>query len=156
LACEAIAILYNMRFEVKLASVLTALCLLLPALALAQTDLQSAVRAAITQDPRSAQMSPAQLESLIAVLSEGAQARGMTPEDIAWRPAPTLGSGEAVSDFCAPYPRFLCVMSATYGFYGPDYLMPIWLAVASLLFLLVNALLRHEERAPRAAAPNLQ
>jgi hypothetical protein len=140
--------------KLKLAGVCAALCAF-PLLALAQTqpaqtgDLQSSVRAAIMNDPRTATMSQAQVDAMVAALSQGAQQQGVTPQDLTWHAGPT--SAVTTGNFCAPYPRYLCIMSATFGFFGPDYLMPIWLAVLSLLFLLINGLLRHHERLLRAA-----
>jgi hypothetical protein len=49
-------------------------------------------------------------------------------------------------------------MSASFGFIGSDYILPLWLAVLSLLFLLTNALRTHHDRmnafARPAAAPS--
>jgi hypothetical protein len=134
--------------KLKLAGVCAASLCALPLLALAQTDLQSSVRAAILNDPRTAAMSQAQIDAMVAALSQGAQQHGVTPQDITWSTGPT--TPVTLDNFCAPYPRYLCVMSATFGFFGPDYLLPIWLGVLSLLFLLVNALLRHHERLLKA------
>jgi hypothetical protein len=124
----------------------TALALgaLLPFAAFAQTDLQSTIRTAVMSDPRTASLPQAQIEAMIAALSQSAQREGLTPQDITWRP-----TGEvpvAPTNFCAPYPRYLCVMSASFGFIGSDYILPLWLAVLSLLFLLTNALRMHHDR----------
>jgi len=126
--------------------VLLSLLLALPVLTHAQGDLQATVRAAIASDPRTAGLSEAQIEAMVAALSQQAQAEGVTPQDIEWRPSGEVFAAAGGSEFCAPYPEYLCVMSASYGFFGPDYLLPLWFLVLSLLFLLVNAVRRHHHR----------
>jgi hypothetical protein len=116
----------------------------LPLFARAQTDLQSTIRAAIVSDPRSAQMSSAQVDAMVAALSQSAQKQGMTPADIMWRPQ--TPETRPLADTCGPYPAFLCLLNTSFGLSGPDDMIPLWLAICSLLFLLVNALLRHHER----------
>ncbi|HVU75236.1 MAG TPA: hypothetical protein VHD38_00120 [Candidatus Paceibacterota bacterium] len=121
-----------------------AVAALLPLAAFAQNDLQSTIRAELLKDPRTGVMSRAQIDAMIATLSQNAQQQGLTPQDITWKP--TGDQPVTASNFCAPYPRYLCVMSEAFGFIGADYIIPIWLLVLSLLFLLVNALHKHHER----------
>jgi hypothetical protein len=131
-------------FRMRAAQIILAIGLVAPALVLAQADLQSTIRAQILQDPRTASMSQVQIDAIVSALSQGAQQQGLTPQDLTWRP--TGEQPVAPSNFCAPYPRYLCVMSAAFGFIGGDYIIPLWLAILSLLFLLTNALHKHHER----------
>jgi hypothetical protein len=131
-------------FRIGAAWMILALGLIAPAITLAQADLQSTIRAQILQDPRTASMSQVQIDALVSALSQSAQQQGLTPQDITWRP--TGEQPVAPTNFCAPYPQYLCVMSAAFGFIGGDYIIPLWLAVLSLLFLLTNALHKHHER----------
>ena len=61
------------------------------------SELRETVRAAILADPRSAQMSEADVDSMVAALAGEAEAQGVTSEDIAWRPQDT--PGEPASPF---------------------------------------------------------
>lgn len=127
----------------RIASVAFTIALMSPVLSFAQTDLQATIRAEILRDPRTSSMSQAQVEAMVATLSQNAQAQGLTPQDITWKPT---GDVPVSTNFCAPYPAYLCLMSEAFGFIGGDYLLPLWLAVISLLFLIVNALHKHHER----------
>ena len=130
----------------------TGLLLVLPLFAHAQgADLNSTIRAALYSDPRTAAMSQAQVDAMVAALSHRAQQQGLTPGDITWRPIPP--SGFAAVQTCSGFPTYFCTMSDAFGFEGPDYFIPIWLAAAALLFLLINALLNHHKRLPPVAAP---
>lgn len=102
-----------------------------------QADLQSTIRGVLLSDPRTAQMSQAQIDAMVALLSQKAQQKGLTPADIAWRPLPTAGSGGASS--CAGFPEYLCTINESLGFDGSDYTIPAWLGVASLLLILLVA-----------------
>jgi hypothetical protein len=121
-----------------------AMVLMLPLFVHAQqTDLQSTIRAAITSDPRAAGMSPAQIDAMVGALSQKAQQQGVTPQGITWRP---YTPGSTVVEYCAPFPAFFCTLNASFGFYGPDFLIPIWLAVSSLMLILIVALYRHHRQ----------
>jgi hypothetical protein len=137
--------------------------LLVPMLAFAQGDLQSTIRAELLRDPRTSSMSQVQIDAMVSALSQNAQQQGLTPQDLTWRP--TGSQPVAPNNFCAPYPQYLCVMSAAFGFIGGDYIIPLWLGILSLLFLLTNALHKHHERVnafvktttvPPAVIPPLQ
>ena len=68
--------------------------LLMPLLTHAQATSQTAldatiratIRAAIMQDPRSANLTPAQISAMVTALSAQAQTKGLTAQDIAYRP----------------------------------------------------------------------
>ena len=124
----------------------------LPMFAHAQTtDLNATIRAALYADPRTAAMSQEQIDAMVAALSQRAQQQGITPADITWRPIPP--SGFAAVQTCNGFPLYLCTINDAFGFEGPDYFIPIWLAAAALLFLLINALLNHHRRQPPVAVP---
>ncbi|OGG53945.1 hypothetical protein A3C20_03575 [Candidatus Kaiserbacteria bacterium RIFCSPHIGHO2_02_FULL_55_25] len=126
--------------------------LVLPLLAHAQsTDLNETIRAALYADPRTSAMSQAQVDAMVAALSQRVQQKGITPADITWRPVPP--SGFASVQTCNGFPVYLCAINDAFGFEGPDYFIPIWLAAAALLFLLINALQTHHGRQSNAAAP---
>ena len=125
--------------------------LLVPLISYAQSaDLNSSIRAALFGDPRTSTMSPAQIDAMVAALSQRAQQQGLTPADITWQPIPPSGTTE--SNSCAGFPAYLCTINDAFGFEGPDYFIPIWLAAAALLFLLINALQNHHGRPPNIAA----
>ena len=124
--------------------------LVLPLLAHAQSaDLNATIRAALYGDPRTATMSQAQIDAMVSALSQRAQQKGLTPSDITWRPLPT--SGTTAANSCAGFPVYLCTINDAFGFEGPDYFIPIWLAACALLFLIINALQAHHRRPPVAA-----
>jgi hypothetical protein len=134
--------------------VVASLFLMLPLLVHAQSaDLDTTIRAALSSDPRTATMSQAQIDAMVAALSQRAQQQGLTPGDITWRPLPT--SSTAPTSVCAGFPAYLCTINTAFGFQGPDYFIPIWLAACALLFLLINALQAHHRRLPDAAAGGL-
>ncbi len=112
-----------------------------------QGDLQATIRAAISQDPRAASMSPEQIDSLVGALTQKAQNQGVTYQDIVWRPTPiTDSTQEVVTGFCPPFPQLFCSLNESFGFDGTDYLIPGWLATTSLLLILLVALRRHHAR----------
>ena len=111
--------------------------------------LNATIRAALYGDPRTATMSQAQIDAMVSALSQRAQQKGLTPSDITWRPLPT--SGTTAANSCAGFPVYLCTINDAFGFEGPDYFIPIWLAACALLFLIINALQAHHRRPPVAA-----
>jgi len=60
--------------------------LLIHAQATSQSALDATIRAAIMQDPRSANLSAAQINSMVVALSAQAQTQGLTAQNIAYRP----------------------------------------------------------------------
>jgi len=113
-----------------------ALMLAVPAMAAAQsTDLQSSVRAALAGDPRTASMSQSQIDAMVQALSAQAQSKGITPQDIAWRPVTDAPAAPLVGTCSGP--RLLCNMSAAFGITGPDYLIAVWLGITALLLIFI-------------------
>ena len=123
----------------------TFIALAFPLLASAQTDLSQSIRAALASDPRTNAMTEAQIDAMVAALSQGAAQQGMTAQDISWKPVPTQGGAALASDAsCGGFPAYLCAMSAAFGFTGPDYIFAIWLGVAALLLVFnIGALLEY-------------
>ena len=84
-----IAYPHRARAEVFI-TVLAILFLCMPLFVHAQATSQSAldatIRAAIMQDPRSASLTAAQINAMVAALSAKAQTQGLTAQDIAYHP----------------------------------------------------------------------
>ena len=147
--------LYTIRMKLSVLST-GAVALLVLALATpvvihaqAQDDLRATVRAAILTDPRTAELSETDIEVMVAALTEGAAAQGITSEDIAWRPQE---EGDTTSAACGSMPAFFCTLNQAFGFDGSDTAIPIGLAVSSalLLFLIGSILLHQHGRHPIA------
>ena len=133
--------------------------LLIPLVALAQSDLpasntqagdlRSTIRAELLKDPRAAQMSQTEFDTMVNALTQGATAQGMTPYDIAWRPAETRAEVPANADenaFCAGIPGFLCAATSGFGFDGSNTVIPIALFFTSGLLLFLLYELKHHHR----------
>jgi len=116
--------------------------LTLPALGYAQQDLRATIEAAIRSDPRSAGMSNEQIDALIDGLTEESVRRGVSQEDILWRPQGEMASS-SVHVACV-IPQIFCSINHAFGFDGSDYTIPIWLgAIALMLIFLIAGLLEH-------------
>jgi len=114
----------------------------------AQADLESTIRAAILEDPRTAQMGDAQIESVVEALAQSARQQGLTPSDITWRPR--VQGTERETSVCAPFPAPFCVFGLSFGLFGGDYLIALWLALSSLLLMLIVGLSHHHRTIARA------
>lgn len=127
------------RLRGNVFAVTLAIGCMLPLLASAQsTDLQTSVRAALASDPRTNSMSEAQIDAMVAALSQGAAQQGMTAQDISWKPIPTQGGAAlATQGNCGGFPSYLCSMSEAFGFTGPDSIFAIWLGVSALLLMFI-------------------
>lgn len=143
----------TLALRYTLGMLLFSVALAVPFLVSAQEDLQASVRAAIMADPRTANLSEAQIEAMVATLSQHAQAQGVTPADIAWRPAEDI-QAQSSNVFCGSFPAYLCTISASYGFLGPDYIWPLWLGISSLLLFLILQLRRHHGHVAFAPTPS--
>ncbi len=123
--------------------------------ALAQANdesLEATIRAAVLSDPRSQDMTPAEIDAMVAALSRQAQSVGMTSDDIIWRPAPTDGeaTGTATTQACD---GFLCSLNHAFGFDGSDYTIPIWLgACALMLIFLIGGVMEYHHLHKRKLA----
>lgn len=119
----------------------------------AETDLHASIRAALMEDPQTAQMSEAQLDSMVAALASQAAKQGVTSEDIRWAPGQV---SESAANECGSMPRVFCMLNNAFGFDGSDMKIPIGLGITSglLIILLGIALERHHAhvKAARLAA----
>jgi hypothetical protein len=130
------------------------LCALLMPLALyaEESALSASIRAEIQKDPRSAQMTEAELDALVVLLAQGAQEGGVTQEDIAWRAeraeradvAFVASSQEPV--VCDGFPQFFCTVQTAFGFDGSNYIIPVGLLATSGLLWFLLYELRHHHR----------
>lgn len=127
-----------------------------PHVAGAQTDaeLQTTIRAALLQDPRTAQMSEAELDAMVQALSAQAAKQGISSSDIRWAPGQSDMSAETATNNCGSMPYFFCVLNNSFGFDGSDMKIPIGLGITSglLIVLLGLALERHHMHVKAAKA----
>jgi len=106
----------------------------------ADAELHATIRAAILSDPRTAEMSEAEIEAMVAALSEEATAQGVTAYDIVWRPQ-TEEEGAAS---CNSMPQFFCTLNEAFGFDGSDIAIPIGLGItAAVLLFVIGSILLH-------------
>ncbi|MBV9191270.1 MAG: hypothetical protein JOZ85_12350 [Betaproteobacteria bacterium] len=138
---------------IKILAPLAFLAILAPQLALAQSDLKATIRAELLKDPRSAQMSPAQLDAMVELLANGAQKQGITAYDITWRPNGEKAASLEANPECGSMPGFLCTLNKAFGFDGSNVYIPLGLLITSglLAFLLIE-LLHHHRAHERALA----
>jgi hypothetical protein len=136
-------------------AVLLTACVVLPYISHAQAasdDLQAAIKAALLSDPRTSGLSQLEVEGIVGILADEAERRGITVEDLQWRPQNTEGSfstggaNEAVSDTCGA--SLLCAFNEAFGFVGPDQTIPYILGVASMGLIWIVAEMRHRRRHP--------
>src|SRR3989344_6096780 len=104
----------SMRVSRTAVAISLALLLLAPLTLTAQTgELEDTIRAAILSDPRTAAMSEAEIDAMVAALAQEAATQGVTSQDIAWRPqeegAPTSGETQC---------GIMCALTNAFGFDG--------------------------------------
>jgi len=138
----------DMKFAVAAFFVIAAI---LPALAHAQTppsDLRATIRAELLSDPRSAALSQTQLNAMVELLAQQAQAQGITASDITWRPQ-TFSQNAAASappESCTG--NFTCVMDEAFGFIGPDLVIPFSLGLGAMGLIWIIAEMLHRRHHP--------
>lgn len=138
-----------MRFlRASLASLLFILAVF-PYTALAQTELRDTIRGALLSDPRTFDMPPQQVEAMVDMLLRAAEERGITPEDITWRPQQE--SSFMQTSECGE--GFICGMTDAFGITGDDYTILIMLGASALMLIfLIAAVLEyrhvHREETP--------
>ena len=130
-----------------------ALSLTLPSVLRAEesAELGSTIEAAIRSDPRSSEMSEAQIDGIVQALAEEAGAQGVTTNDLTWRPEEDQ---PAQAGPCGEINDFLCALTDAFGFSGSDLTIPIGLGVSSALLLFVLGMLllhRHGHHPVRGA-----
>lgn len=131
------------------------IALALPLLALAQSsaELSATIRAELLKDPRTAGMSEAQVDAMVSALAEEAQAQGITPYDITWRPSETAEGSAGPATECGYMPQLLCNMNKVFGFAGGNPTIPIILGICSALLIFILAeMIEHHIRRERALA----
>ena len=141
---------YNARMSLSRASLAILVTMLfIPLLVHGQgeTDLSATIRAAIFSDPRTAAMSEEDIDAMVAALARGAEAQGMTSQDILWRPqafqAATEEETGALPEPCVGMPVFFCNLNNAFGLDGSDVTMPITLGVVAALLLFVIGSMLH-------------
>jgi hypothetical protein len=110
-------------------------------------SLSDTIRAAILKDPRSADLSSAQLDALVSALSNQAQAQGMTPQAIAYHPGAFVGTPSTAASYgsCNEISAWLCPLGIALGYGTPDKEVPIGLWITSgLLIVIIWQLRKHE------------
>jgi hypothetical protein len=147
---------YRTRSFIIAALVLAAL---LPAVARAQatppSDLRAIIRAELLSDPRTSSLTQQQLDAMVSLLSQEAQKRGLTAQDLTWHPQTFQGTGASQA---AQQPQdcgssWTCAAAAAWGFTGPDTIIPFSLGAASMALLWVIAEMLHRRKYPHLAAP---
>jgi len=136
-------------------SLAAALLLLLPLIGSAQTTsdsaLQSTIRAELLSDPRTSALSSAQLDAMVSLLTQQAQAQGITASDITWRPQSfSSGAAPAAQESCAG--NFTCVFDEAFGFVGSDTVIPFSLGAASMGLIWILAEMIHRRKYPHLFA----
>src|SRR3989344_8111132 len=133
----------SMRVSRTAVAVSLALLLLVPLTLTAQTgELQATIRAAILSDPRTAAMSEAEIDAMVAALAQEAAAQSVTSQDIMWRPQE---EGGFTSEIGLGSCNMLCKLTNAFGFDGSDVTIPIGLGVSSaLLLFLIGSPLDHQ------------
>lgn len=127
---------------------------LIPLLAHAQTqasDLSATIRAELMQDPRTAGIPSAELDAMVSILTQQAQAKGVTAGDITWRPkdpASFVAEVKQAYDMCEGMPAFFCAFNTAFGFIGPDTTIPFTLGAASMGLVWILAEMIHRRRYP--------
>jgi hypothetical protein len=130
--------------------------LALPLLAQAQTasqdQLRSTILSEITSDPRSQQMTQAQIYALVNALSVKAEQQGLTASALQYRPTTGPSAPPNAGGAFQTCTDFSCSLSQAFGLDGSLPIIPIAFVVASGLFILIFGLMR-EMGHPHAQLP---
>lgn len=127
-------------------ALITLLMLSMPLFVRAQAnDLQTSIRTALLRDPRTASLTASQVDAMVQLLAGEATARGITAQDVDWRPRTTetafVSTEEGISS-CGSLPRVLCTLNTAFGFSGSDPTIAVGLGITSgILVLLIGAML---------------
>lgn len=150
------------RTQHKTAFLLTmALCaLVLPFAANAQAanDLSATIRAQLLSDPRTATLSQTQFDAMVQLLSQEVQKRGLTTEDLTWRPQPaqyTFGSMSPAAPAVEQCDTIACLASEAFGFSGPDTLIAFVLGATSMGLVWILAEMLHRRRYSHSPVPSV-
>jgi hypothetical protein len=118
------------------------LCAAIPLLARAQTastdQLRATIKAEIMADPRSKDLTQAQIYSMVNALTIQAQEQGLTASQITYRPGSPTTSGSTLT----ACDDFTCSLGNAFGLNGSIPIIPIALFVFAALFILIYGLMR--------------
>ncbi len=110
----------------------------------------------IMSDPRTSSLTQVQVDEMVAILTQAAQAQGLTANDIAAKPVDSSGFfSEEVRqayDACEGTPTFFCVFDLAFGFLGPDSIIPFILGASSMGLIWILAEMIHRRRYPYTSA----
>jgi hypothetical protein len=116
-------------------------------------ELSGTIRSALLSDPRTHNLTQAQLDQLVASLTKQAQSKGITVEQMLWRPKPNQvfvppqATDTVVDPYaCGAFPRVLCAWSAAFGFTDPTAAIPVALGVITLIVILALIILIEHHR----------
>lgn len=119
-----------------------ALAIAMPVIANAQTASQNQLRATIyaeiTSDPRSKDLTKAQIYSIVNALTGEAQTQGLTTSQLTYAPE----SSTVQSSTLTPCSDISCSISRAFGLDGTIPLIPIALFIMAALFILIYGLMR--------------
>lgn len=101
--------------------------------------LRETIRSAILSDPRSASMTPTEVDAMVAALTRQAESVGMTAEDIVWRPVEEQSGSAQGNAQGTPCEGFLCSLNNAFGFDGSDYTIPVMLGASALMLIFIIA-----------------
>ncbi len=136
----------EIKYAVTLIACASVFLLPLAVSAQGSLDLSATIRGAITSDPRSADMSEAEIDAMVAALADEANGQGINSKDILWRP---VSSEEFTASSGIVCGSLLCKMNMAFGMDGSNTLIPIILGVtAAVLLFVIGSLLHHRGHHP--------
>lgn len=108
------------------------------------SELRASIQSALLSDPRTDQLPPEQLNSLITALAADAVAHNIQPTDISYTPRMASDFGEVTpANDTQSCPIFPCAFGNAYGFNGGDPSVPILLlASSSALWFIFRRMMR--------------
>jgi hypothetical protein len=148
--------LQSFRFELVVVTLTIALfapifLIAMPQRAHAQASttvsLSDTIRAAILRDPRSVNLTQVQLSAMVDLLSNRAQAQGVTAQTIAYQPGAFVGTSTTTSApaACSDVSSWLCPLGMVLGFDTPNKEVPIGLWLTSgILIITIWQLRKHQ------------
>lgn len=131
-----------MKFAQVITTGATLALLILPVALHAQTSsldqLRATIKAEITADPRSQNMTPAQINALVDSLTTQAAKQGLTTSQLTYRPQ-VPGESASTLSYCS---SFSCSLGQAFGLDGSIPFIPIALIVLAVLFIAIYSLMR--------------
>jgi hypothetical protein len=102
-------------------------------------DLHAAIQSSVLADPRSASLSPSQLGSLVAALTDAAQQRGLSAQDVLYHPGQKVITPQSASAPVSLCDGIICSMSDAFGFSGASgILLFLTVLLSGLLILIIG------------------